>query len=195
MPVLEAGRRLVAAGRMAERDDVFMLRYDELQDALRGGAGDLLELVANRRADLAKFRAKAPPAEFGLTPLPSDEPEDRFFGVKPPESADPRVINGHGASAGKVTGVARVILSLDDADRLKSGEILVCPATMPPWTPLFALASAVVTDHGGVLSHTAIVAREYRIPAVVGTKLATGLVEDGQTITVDGSEGTVRLES
>ncbi len=195
MPTLEAGRRLVAAGRMAATNDVFMLRYDELQDALRGGAGDLRELVASRRADLAKFRAKAPPAEFGLTPPPSDEPEERFFGVKPPESADPRVINGHGASAGKITGVARVILSLDDADRLKSGEILVCPATKPPWTPLFALASAIVTDHGGVLSHTAIVAREYRIPAVVGTKLATALIKDGQTITVDGSEGTVRLES
>ncbi len=195
MPTLEAGRRLVAAGRMAATNDVFMLRYDELQDALRGGAGDLRELVASRRADLAKFRAKAPPAEFGLTPPPSDGPEERFFGVKPPESADPRVINGHGASAGKITGVARVILSLDDADRLKSGEVLVCPATMPPWTPLFALASAIVTDHGGVLSHTAIVAREYRIPAVVGTKLATALIEDGQMITVDGSEGTVRLES
>jgi pyruvate,water dikinase len=88
-----------------------------------------------------------------------------------------------------------VIPSLDDADRLKSGEILVCPATMPPWTPLFALASGIVTDQGGVLSHTAIVAREYRIPAVVGTKLATSLIKDGQTITVDGTEGTVRLES
>ena len=73
-------------------------------------------------------------------------------------------------------------------------EILVCPATMPPWTPLFGLAKAVVTDHGGILSHTAIVAREYRIPAVVGTKIATTTVRDGQTITVDGAAGTVRLE-
>jgi pyruvate,water dikinase len=66
---------------------------------------------------------------------------------------------------------------------------------MPPWTPLFALASAVVTDQGGVLSHTAIVAREYRIPAVVGTKLGTSVITDGQMITVDGTEGTVTLES
>ena len=70
----------------------------------------------------------------------------------------------------------------------------MCPATMPPWTPLFGIASAVVTDHGGVLSHTAIVAREYQIPAIVGTKVATTLIRDGQTITVDGSAGTVKLE-
>jgi pyruvate,water dikinase len=94
-----------------------------------------------------------------------------------------------------MTGTARVILSLEESERLQQGEILVCPATMPPWTPLFGIASAVVTDHGGVLSHTAIVAREYQIPAVVGTKSATALVKDGQTITVDGDAGTVRLEA
>jgi len=120
---------------------------------------------------------------------------NKFFGGLPAESPDPRIINGNAASAGTVTGTARVILSLDDAGRLQPGDILVCPATMPPWTPLFAIASAVVTDHGGVLSHTAIVAREYRIPAVVGTKVATTLVSDGQRITVDGTAGTVKLET
>ena len=85
-------------------------------------------------------------------------------------------------------------MSLDGQERLVPGEILVCPATMPPWTPLFGIAAAVVTDHGGILSHTAIVAREYRIPAVVGTKMGTALIRDGQTITVDGSAGTVKLE-
>jgi pyruvate,water dikinase len=119
----------------------------------------------------------------------------KFFGGLPPESSDPRIINGNGASAGVMTGTARVILSLEESERLQQGDILVCPATMPPWTPLFGIASAVVTDHGGVLSHTAIVAREYQIPAVVGTKSATALVKDGQTITVDGDAGTVRLEA
>jgi pyruvate,water dikinase len=118
----------------------------------------------------------------------------KFFGAPPPESPDPRIINGNAASAGRVTGTARVILSLDESERLRQGEILVCPATMPPWTPLFAIAAAVVTDHGGVLSHTAIVAREYQIPAVVGAKVATTLIRDGQTITVDGNAGTVKLE-
>ena len=118
----------------------------------------------------------------------------KFFGAPPPEHPDPRMINGNAASAGQVTATARVILSLDDAERLGHGDVLVCPSTMPPWTPLFAIASGVVTDHGGVLSHTAIVAREYAIPAVVGTKVGTSLIRDGQKITVDGSAGTVRLE-
>lgn len=198
MPTLEAGRRLVAAGRLDEVSDVYQLEYAELQDALRGGDGDLRQLVVHRRAERKKYQGMTPPEEIG-TPPPPDAPVDpalsKFFGLPPEKNPDPRVINGNGASAGKVTGIARVIPSLETAGRLKKGEILVCPATMPPWTPLFAIASAVVTDHGGVLSHTAIVAREYRIPAVVGTKLATSLVKDGQPITVDGDEGTVRLES
>lgn len=196
IPTLEAGRRLVKAGRIDETDDVYLLHYDELQDALRGGKGDLREIVVRRRAEREHFRNMAPPAEIG-TPAPTDKEDPffaKFFGGKQQKNPDPRVINGNAASAGQVTGIARVILSLDDAGRLKNGEILVCPATMPPWTPLFALAKAVVTDHGGVLSHTAIVAREYRIPAVVGTKLATSLIQDGSTITVDGTAGTVRME-
>ena len=119
----------------------------------------------------------------------------KFFGAPPEKHPDPRIINGNAASAGQVAGTARVILSLDDAGRLSTGEILVCPATMPPWTPLFAIASGVVTDHGGILSHTAIVAREYQIPAVVGTKVGTSLIQDGQKITVDGTAGTVKMES
>jgi len=197
VPVLEAGRRLVEAGRIRQRDDIFFLEYAELQDALRGGRGDLTELVGRRRAEREFFRNNAPPPALGTMPPPDAPPDPmitKFFGGPPEESADKRLIHGNAASRGQVTGTARVILSLDEAQRLKSGEILVCPATMPPWTPLFGLAKAVVTDHGGVLSHTAIVAREYRIPAVVGTKIATTTVRDGQTITVDGAAGTVRLE-
>jgi pyruvate,water dikinase len=197
IPTLEAGQRLVKAGRINAAEDVYLLRYDELQDSLRGGKGDVREIVERRRAEREHFRNIAPPDEIGTQP-PTNEEDPfmaKFFGGKPEKHPDPRMINGNAASAGKITGIARVILSLDEADRLKNGEILVCPATMPPWTPLFALAAAVVTDHGGVLSHTAIVAREYRIPAVVGTKLATSLIEDGSTITVDGTAGTVRMES
>jgi phosphohistidine swiveling domain-containing protein len=198
VPTLEAGRRLVAAGRIDDVNDVYQLEYAELQDALRGGAGDLRQLVARRNKERATFRGMTPPAAIGTPPPPEAEEDPmlaKFFGAPPAQHPDPRILNGNAASAGKVTGVARVIPSLETADRLKRGEILVCPATMPPWTPLFALAAAVVTDHGGVLSHTAIVAREYRIPAVVGTKVGTSLIKDGQTITVDGTEGTVTLES
>jgi pyruvate,water dikinase len=86
-----------------------------------------------------------------------------------------------------------VVHTLDDAARLQPGEILVAETTAPPWTPLFASAAAVVTDTGGVLSHCAVVAREYAIPAVVGTDIATVAIEDGQTIEVDGDAGVVRI--
>ncbi len=198
VPVLEAARRLVAADRLADPSDVFFLKYDELQDALRGVRGDLRGLVAQRRREQDENRRLTPPPALGTPPPPQSDENPmlaKFFGAPPAEHPDPRVFNGNGASSGTITGMARVILSLDESDRLQSGEILVCPSTMPPWTPLFGIASAVVTDHGGILSHTAIVAREYQIPAVVGTKVATTLVRDGQTITVDGDAGTVKLEA
>lgn len=197
IPVLEAGRRLEAAGRIRDGRDVFLLKYGDLQDALRGASGSLADLVERYRRERETNRRLTPPPVLG-TPPPVEEDNPmvtKFFGGMPPESPDPRIINGNAASAGRVTGTARVILTLDDAERLAPGEILVCPATMPPWTPLFAYAAAVVTDHGGILSHTAIVAREYQIPAVVGTKVATAIIQDGQTVTVDGIAGTVKLES
>lgn len=198
IPVLEAADRLVRDGRIATEDDVFYLEFDELVAALRGRPAALRELVAGRKWEQQQNKLQAPPVTLG-TPPPPDTPEDpfltNFFGGRPMPSPDPRIVCGNAASAGTVTGTARVLLSLDEAGRLGAGEIIVCPATMPSWTPLFALASAVVTDHGGTLSHTAIVAREYGLPAVVGTKVGTQVIKDGQTITVDGSAGTVRLES
>jgi pyruvate,water dikinase len=198
LPALEAGRRLASAGKLDNEADVFLLEYAELLDAIGGGKGDLRELITRRKAERAENRALTPPEAIGTPPPPGAEDDpmlSKFFGAPPEKHPDPRVINGNAASAGTFTGTARVILSLDDAERLNRGEILVCPATMPPWTPLFAVASGVVTDHGGILSHTAIVAREYQIPAVVGTKVGTSLIKDGSTITVDGTGGTVRMET
>jgi rifampicin phosphotransferase len=86
-----------------------------------------------------------------------------------------------------------VLRSLSEADRLEPGDVLVTEFTAPPWTPLFATAAAVVTDAGGILSHCAVVAREYGIPAVVGTGRATATIQDGQQIEVDGNAGLVRL--
>jgi pyruvate,water dikinase len=197
VPLLEAARRLVGRGILGQDADVFMLKYDELQGALRAPGASLSELAAQRRAERQRQMTMTPPRELGRPRTAEEQAEaqnDTFFGVPPEASADPRVINGRGASGGRATGIARVILSLDDAGRLSKGEILVCPATMPPWTPLFGIASAVVTNHGGVLSHTAIVAREYRIPAVLATQFATELIRDGQRVTVDGDAGTVLLE-
>jgi len=87
-----------------------------------------------------------------------------------------------------------VLADIGDADRLQPGEVLVCAMSSPPWTALFAIAAAVVTDSGGILSHPAIVAREYGIPCVVGTRVGTQAIRDGAVITVDGEQGTVRIE-
>ena len=148
-----------------------------------------------------RFRALKAPNAVG-TEHPGPPPDDpvgrafgRFFGAPPEVSDDPKLLNGNPASAGKVQvqGTARVVLSLTDAGKLKPGDVMVAPATMPAWTPLFASIAAVVTDVGGVLSHAAIVAREYGIPAVLGTLKATSVLQDGQSLEVDGDAGTVRI--
>jgi pyruvate,water dikinase len=102
-------------------------------------------------------------------------------------------VTGAPGSSGRVTGVARVVASLAEASRLAPGDVLVAATTAPPWTPLFALVGAVVTDAGGILSHSAVVAREYAIPAVVGAGTATVTIRDGDLVEVDGDAGTVRI--
>jgi pyruvate,water dikinase len=103
------------------------------------------------------------------------------------------VLHGIAASGGVATGRARVTRTLEEGAALQPGEVLIAPFTDPGWTPLFAVAAAVVTDLGGVLSHGAIVAREYGIPAVVNTRHATARIRTGQIVTVDGNTGTVRI--
>ena len=108
------------------------------------------------------------------------------------EQADD-VLTGIGASAGRVTATARVLGGPTDFGQLQDGDVLVASITTPAWTSLFARAAAVVTDIGGPLSHSSIVAREYGIPAVLGTGVATRRITSGQTITVDGDAGRVIL--
>jgi pyruvate,water dikinase len=100
-------------------------------------------------------------------------------------------LTGVAASAGEVSGVARIVLGEDDFDKIEPGDVLVCPITSPVWSVLFPSISALVSDSGGVLSHPAIIAREYGIPAVVGTGNATEVLKDGQAVKVDGTAGTV----
>jgi pyruvate,water dikinase len=102
-------------------------------------------------------------------------------------------IKGVGASPGRVTGAARLIPSPGEFSQMRPGDILVAKITTPAWTPLFALAAGVVTDVGGPLSHSSIVAREYHIPAVLGTGVATARIRNGQHITVDGDAGLVTI--
>ena len=197
--ILEVGRRLASAGSVDEANDVFYLTADEIRDAaLNPGGPPRRDTVAERKTEMEHFGRMTPPP-LGTKP-PDREHSDpmsvamkKFFGAPPKDSGRPDVIVGNPGSPGKVTGTARVIRTLADAARLGRGDVLVTTTTMPAWTPLFGTASAVVTDAGGVLSHCAIVAREYGIPAVVGTGSGTTAIKDGQTIEVDGNAGEVRI--
>jgi pyruvate,water dikinase len=159
---------------------------------------ELRWLVAGRYAEIERQRALTPPPVLGAIPTqpPPDDPFTRLamkFNGVPQAPAAPGELRGSPGSAGTVRGRARVIHSIAEAGRLEPGDILVAETTAPPWTPLFAIVGAVVTDTGGVLSHCAVVAREYGIPAVVGTGMASAVVSDGQMLEIDGDAGIVRF--
>ena len=183
---LAVGQRLVDKGLVEAPDDVFYLYRDELVDALTGG-GDRRTTVAERRASFERASAVTAPTELGTPPPPPDVPDPfmdalvyRLLGIVPPEeNSDPNVLKAVAGSPGVYTGPARVVRSLAEAlDDLDNGEVMVCEMTLPPWVPTFSIAGAVVSDVGGVLSHSAIVAREFGLPAVVGTNVGTTRDQD-----------------
>lgn len=193
--VLEVGARLARNGAIASPDDVFHLRLDEFGDL----TADLQALVAGRKHEIDAFGAVESPPVLGSIP-PGPPPNDpisraviKMFGGQPPASGSPDVFNGMAGSPGVARGRVRIVQSLAAGETFQHGEVLVAPTTAPPWTPLFARAAAIVTDAGGILSHCAVVAREYSIPAVVGTKCATSVLRDGQLVEVDGTAGSVRI--
>jgi phosphohistidine swiveling domain-containing protein len=197
--LLACGARLVADGAVDDAEDVLMLVPDELRAALAEPGADVRAVVARRAATIERQAALEPPAVLGT--LPDAPPPDdafgrfvaKFFGAPPAEAEAENELRGAPGSAGRVRGTARIISSIAEAGRLEPGDILVAETTAPPWTPLFATVAAVVTDTGGVLSHCAVVAREYGIPAVVGTGAASRAIADGQRIEVDGDAGLVRI--
>ena len=194
-PVLAIGERLVAQGTIDARADVFYVFVAELHAAAGDPSLRFQERVIERRAERERWLHTLPPNTIGSGEVVIDERLRSFIGPDEPEPAGPGEVAGLAASPGLARGVARVIRGLDEVDKLQRGDVLVTYATAPPWTPLFAVASAIVTDAGGPLSHAAVVAREYGIPAVVGTKAGTARIEDGTVVTVDGDTGIVRLES
>jgi pyruvate,water dikinase len=161
----------------------------------------LNRLAQERKTEMERFSHMTPPPKLGT--MPAFELEDGGpvmramskgeLGALNNSPREAHRVKGIPGSAGVVRGTARVIHSLEEAGKLQPGDVLVAQSTVPPWTPLFATASAVVTDAGGVLSHSAVVAREYRIPAVVGTQYATTTFHDGELLEVDGDAGTVRV--
>jgi pyruvate,water dikinase len=203
---LEVGRRYVQASLLDEAQDGFYLTLDELLATAESGATPRQALVKERKTHLAHFYTLTPPDALGTMPwmVPPDEPfvraMSRLFGAPlvpthTPQRTSAPVLRGQAASPGKVRGRARVLRTLEEAERLQHGDILVTMATMPPWTPLLSIAGGVVTDVGGILSHAAIIAREVGIPAVVATRIATESIQDGQWLEVDGSVGIVYLLS
>jgi pyruvate,water dikinase len=197
--LLGFGRRLVSEGRLDAAADVFMLRLDELRDAVGDSWGDPLHALVERRAEeLREAHAQAPEPWLGDPPDPDAEVPPmvaKFYGVPGTAEWDGEVLKGTPASAGTAVGTARVITGAADFGRLEAGDVLVCATTTPAWTPLFASAAALVTDTGGILSHAAIVAREYGLPAVVGCDIATSAIRDGVRVEVDGDAGSVRVRS
>jgi phosphohistidine swiveling domain-containing protein len=203
--VRAVGERLANRGSIDQGDDIFFLYDREVRDAIANGT-DHRSLVAERKAEWEACAQASPPDILG-TPPPPPQPGDfvdpfmdavtsRLLGIKaPPEGEqDPDLIDGVAGSPGTYTGVARVVRSLEEAGDLEDGEIMVCEMTLPPWVPMFAIAGAVVADVGGVMSHCAIVAREFAIPAVVGSVNGTSRIQTGQTVTVDGTNGNVWLD-
>ena len=196
--IVECGTRLAQAGMLENSSDVFYLSADELlnnRDTL------FHSFVQDHKAEMEHFSHVTPPPMLGTMPafeMTDDSSMIRalFKGELNPAKSnhgETNKVKGLAGSAGVVRGTARVIRSLAEAGKLQPGDVLVAPVTEPQWTPLFATAVAIVTDGGGVLSHSAVVAREYRIPAVVGTGNATSIFEDGQLLEVDGNAGIVRL--
>ncbi len=199
MVVMELGRRLETSGAIETGEDIFFLSKAEISAAAAAAsAPDHADAVRQRKNELEHFNSLNPPLFMGTDYGPPPPglvtlAFGKFFGLPPAPSDSADTLNGNAGSPGKVTGTARIISSLDDSDRLKPGDVLVAETTAPPWTPLFATAAAIVTNTGGILSHCAVVAREYRIPAVVGTGVATHAIADGQTVEVDGDAGIVRI--
>ncbi|MCL4833352.1 MAG: hypothetical protein KJZ86_12985 [Caldilineaceae bacterium] len=200
--VLACGRSLAKDGAIGSPDDIWHMTLEEMQAALAGQpAKGLQARIDQRKETLEHFRTVEPPQAIGTIPLlapPKDNPMlatlAKMDGIdRSGEKSAANELLGNAGSTGTVQGRARVILDLADAHQLQQGEILVARTTMPPWTPLFGVAAGLVTETGGMLSHAAVVAREYGIPAVVGVADATVRIRTGQMIEVDGSAGRVRL--
>jgi pyruvate,water dikinase len=206
LALVRIGARLAREGVLADGDDVFMLNVDELRNLFANPEAakqvdHVRELVEMRKEQFRQAQAMTPPPFIGEPPSgppPSGNPLERglmrFFGGPPKQADAANQIKGNAGSRGIASGVAHVARTLEEAGAVQPGEILVAVTTMPAWTPLFGIAAAVVTETGGPLSHCAIVAREYGIPAVVGAHGATHRIATGQRITVDGGLGIVTIE-
>jgi phosphohistidine swiveling domain-containing protein len=188
---------LVKEGAVERSEDIFWLTESEVNDAAAAldqgrSLPDMMATIHDRQVVWKAEQVVLPPIVLpvGSKYMGMDVEKLTSGGL----TNDTNVIKGFGCSQGKVTAPARILFGPQDFNQLRMGDVLVAPLTTPAWTPLFALVSAIVTDIGGPLSHSSIVAREYGIPAVLGTGVATRRIRSGQTITVDGSAGIVTCQ-
>src|SRR5579859_5555630 len=202
---------LARFGVLAEAEDVFQLHHTEVDQALSDvmlawaaggpplGGAYWKPIVASRKRMLAALRDWSPPPALGPVPTALNDPAVRMlWGVTQERieawlSPSSDEIRGFGASSGVVEGPARVLTDVNQIGEIRDGEILVCPVTAPSWAPVFGKIKAAVSDIGGSMSHAAIVAREYGLPAVVGTGDATKRISTGQLVRVDGDRGIVQV--
>jgi pyruvate,water dikinase len=182
--LLREAERLVRAGVLRAVDDVFYLRFDELHEVARTGRADERR-IRERRAEFRTFQELRPPRVFT-----SDG--EIITGTYRRADLPSGALAGLAVSAGTVEGRARVIVDMAQAD-LEAGDILVTAYTDPSWTPLFVGIAALVTEVGGLMTHGAVIAREYGVAAVVGVEHATRLIRDGQRIRVHGTDGYVEI--
>jgi pyruvate,water dikinase len=211
--IREFGGLLHRYGVLVDAEDVFHLHHTEVDQALADvmlawaagaaplGGAHFQPIVAERKRMLEVLRDWSPPPALGPVPEALNDPAVKMlWGVTAQtleawssEIVDEREIHGYAASPGVVEGTARVLRDVNEIGRLRDGEILVCPVTAPSWGPVFGKIKAAVSDIGGTMSHAAIVAREYGMPAVVGTGHATKRIKTGQRLRVDGDRGIVRI--
>ncbi|MEV0119738.1 rifamycin-inactivating phosphotransferase [Streptomyces sp. NPDC050844] len=184
--LLEEAKRLVQAGVFSEKEDIFYLTFQELHDVVRSNQDQVDDrLIKERKEAFRSFQALTPPRV-----LTSDG--EAVTGAYRRDDVPAGALIGLPVSAGTVEGRARVILDMADAD-LEAGDILVTTYTDPSWSPLFVGVAGLVTEVGGLMTHGAVIAREYGLPAVVGVEQATRLIRDGQRIRVHGTDGYVEI--
>jgi pyruvate,water dikinase len=210
---LEIGNRLVTQGLLNQADDIFFLELDEAFLAFDDGL-DKRDTVTHRKGELAWALANPGPLTYGGPPA-QPPPLDGFpkevkrvmegmmwmiegntsaTYLQQQGSTSSQTVTGLAASPGQYTGPVRIIMSEEEFYKLEPGDVLVCPTTQPPWSVLFPSVGALVTDGGGILSHPAIIAREYQVPAIVATRNATSILHDGQIVTVNGDTGKINFD-
>jgi pyruvate,water dikinase len=182
--LLEEAERLVQANVLREKEDIFYLTFQELHDVVCANQVDD-QLIDQRQEAFRSYQALTPPRV-----LTSDG--EVIAGAYRRDDVPAGALVGLPVSAGTIEGRARVILDLAGAD-LETGDILVTAYTDPSWTPLFVAIKGLVTEVGGLMTHGAVIAREYGLPAVVGVEGATRLIRDGQRIRVHGTDGYVEV--